>query len=187
MAKESLDLKARKANGKDRSCGKCNHYPCPEAMFKICSEAFIKGYKKGYKQAQKEQKEKINKVLHPVTDACGDNQIYVFMRDVRAGEKQPSIKTIRAIDAEADFDISTLHFTPDHKSDPQQLQIAWCYPKDLIKLLGYDKKFKAYEDTALTCGWASYPTKQYRENLMTNTVEREQYETFYDYDKRRVR
>lgn len=54
MAKVSLDQKARKANGKDRSCGKCNHYPCPEPMFKVCSEAFIKGYKKGYKQANVE-------------------------------------------------------------------------------------------------------------------------------------
>lgn len=56
MAKKlSLEMKARKANGKDRACGKCNHYPCPEAMFKVCSEAFIKGYEKGYKQRQKEE------------------------------------------------------------------------------------------------------------------------------------
>ena len=54
MAKVSLDQKARKANGNDRSCGKCNHYPCPDVMSKVCSEAFIKGYKKGYKQASVE-------------------------------------------------------------------------------------------------------------------------------------
>lgn len=54
MTKVSLDQKARTTNGKDRSCGKCNHYPCQEAMFKVCSEAFVKGYKKGYKQARVE-------------------------------------------------------------------------------------------------------------------------------------
>lgn len=54
MAKVSLDQKAHKANGNDRSCGKCNHYPCPDAMFKVCFEAFIKGYKKDYKQASVE-------------------------------------------------------------------------------------------------------------------------------------
>lgn len=56
MAKISLEMKARRANGKDRICGKCNHFPCPEAMKKVCDEAFIRGYKKGYKQANGEQK-----------------------------------------------------------------------------------------------------------------------------------
>lgn len=56
MAKVSLDKKARKANARDRSCAKCNHHPCPEAMLMICSEAFMKGFKKGYKQANVENK-----------------------------------------------------------------------------------------------------------------------------------
>lgn len=183
--KLSLEDKARKANGLDRSCKGCNHFPCPQSLATLCRDAFVQGYKKGYQQAMKERKERIDKVLHPVTDACGDNQIYVFMRDVRAGERQPEINLIRMLDVDDDFDISTLHFTPDHKGDPQQLQIAWCYPKDLIELLGYDKKFDKFERVALHNGWDSYPEKQYRENLMKNTVEREQHETLYDYKKRK--
>lgn len=184
MAKLSLEMKARRANGKDRTCGKCNHFPCPEAMKKVCDEAFIRGYKRGYKQANEEQQERIDKVLHPVTDACGDNQIYVFMREVRAGRNQPIIDCIRMLDVEDDFDISTLDFQPKHKGDPKELQIAWCYPKDLVELLGYDKKYSQFERIALRKRWASYPEEKYRENLTKNVVEREQYERLYDYDKR---
>lgn len=186
MRKISLEMKARQANGKDRTCGKCNHFPCPNAMKKVCDDAFIRGYKKGFKKANEEQQERIDKILHPVTDACGDNEIYVFMRDVRSGRNQPFIGDVRVLDVESDFDISTLDFQPEHKGDPKRLQIAWCYPKDLIELLGYDKKFSQFERIALNERWASYPEKQYRENLTANVVEREQYEKLYDYDKRRV-
>jgi len=54
--KLSLNEKARKANGLDRSCKYCNHAPCPQAMAYVCRDAFVKGYKKGYEQAKKEQK-----------------------------------------------------------------------------------------------------------------------------------
>lgn len=54
--KPSLTEKALKANGLDRSCDGCNHFPCPYAMSCLCREAFVKGYKKGYKQARKEAK-----------------------------------------------------------------------------------------------------------------------------------
>ena len=43
--KMSLNDKALEANGKDRSCKNCNHRPCPEALAKVCHDAFIKGYK----------------------------------------------------------------------------------------------------------------------------------------------
>lgn len=54
--KISLNDKALDANGKDRSCKNCNHRPCPEALAKVCHDAFVKGYKRGYKQASDEQK-----------------------------------------------------------------------------------------------------------------------------------
>ena len=57
--KISLNDKALDANGKDRSCKNCNHRPCPEALAKVCHDAFVKGYKRGYKQASDEQKERI--------------------------------------------------------------------------------------------------------------------------------
>ena len=183
--KISLNDKAFDANGKDRSCKNCNHRPCPEALAKVCHDAFVKGYKRGYKQASDEQKERIDKVLHPVTDPCGSDLIYVFMRDVRAGNKQPFIKgAIRAVDAYDDFDISSLSFKPDIKGDPQQLQIAWCYQKDLVELLGYDKKFDNFERIALDEGWASYPESKYQKNLKEHQAEREQYEKLYNYKEK---
>ena len=60
--KISLNDKALDANGKDRSCKNCNHRPCPEALAKVCHDAFVKGYKRGYKQASDEQKERIDKI-----------------------------------------------------------------------------------------------------------------------------
>ena len=107
------------------------------------------------------------------------------MRDVRAGNKQPFIKgAIRAVDAYDDFDISSLSFKPDIKGDPQQLQIAWCYQKDLVELLGYDKKFDNFECIALDEGWASYPESKYRKNLRKYQAEREQYEKLYNYKEK---
>ncbi len=63
--KMSLNDKALEANGKDRSCKNCNHRPCPEALAKVCHDAFIKGYERGYQQASNEQKSVLIR-LHPV-------------------------------------------------------------------------------------------------------------------------
>lgn len=182
--KMSLNDKALDANGKDRSCKNCNHRPCPEALAKVCRDAFIKGYKRGYQQASDEQKERIDKVLHPVTDPCGSDLIYVFMRDVRAGNKQPFIKgAIRAVNVCDDFNIGSISFKPV-KGNPQQLQIAWCYQKDLVELLGYDKKFDEYERIALDEGWASYSEPRYRKNLKEHQTERERNEKLYNYKEK---
>lgn len=185
IKKKSLNDKALDANGKDRSCKNCNHRPCPEALAKVCHDAFIKGYKRGYQQASNEQKERIDKVLHPVTDPCGSDLIYVFMRDVRAGNKQPFIKgPIRAVNVCDDFNIGSISFKPDIKGNPQRLQIAWCYLKDLVELLGYDKKFDEYERIALDEGWASYSEPRYRKNLKEYQTERERNEKLYNYKKK---
>lgn len=185
IKKKSLNDKALDANGKDRSCKNCNHRPCPEALAKVCHDAFIKGYKRGYQQASNEQKERIDKVLHPVTDPCGSDLIYVFMRDVRAGNKQPFIKgPIRAVNVCDDFNIGSISFKPDIKGNPQRLQIAWCYQKDLVELLGYDKKFDEYERIALDEGWASYSEPRYRKNLKEYQTERERNEKLYNYKKK---
>ena len=64
------------ANGKDRMCGKCNHYPCPDALFKVCSEAFVRGFKKGYRQIRKEQEQKISSILH---DASGNAKLSITL------------------------------------------------------------------------------------------------------------
>jgi len=53
----SLEEKARRANGFSRSCSKCNHAPCSEVFSRLCSEAFIEGFKKGYKTHRKETSE----------------------------------------------------------------------------------------------------------------------------------
>ena len=107
------------------------------------------------------------------------------MRDVRAGNKQPFIKgAMRAVDVCDDFDISSLSFKPDTEGDPQQLQIAWCYQKDLVELLGYDKKFSKFERIALDEGWASYPESKYRKNLRKHQAEREQYKKLYNYKEK---
>lgn len=178
----SLEQKAKMANGKDRMCGKCNHYPCPDALFKVCSEAFIRGYKNGYKQNQKEQKERIDKILNPVTEPCGSNAIFVFFRDVRSGELQPYIEDIRMPDAKRYQDIGSIRFSPE-KDEPQKLQIAWCYPKDLVELLGYDKKYADFERIALIEGAFSYPREEYEKNLQKYSAVRCKYEKHYYYRK----
>lgn len=135
MAKRlSLDDKAKMANDNERHCRQCNHRVCPDGLLKVCSEAFIRGYKKGYKQNQKEQKERIDKILHPVTEPCGSNAIFVFFRDVRSGELQPYIEDMRMPNARRYQDIGSIKFSPE-KDEPQKLQIAWCYPKDLLSSL----------------------------------------------------
>ena len=178
----SLEDKARIANSNDRHCTKCNHRVCPDSLLKLCSEAFIRGYKKGYKQNQKEQKERIDKILHPVTEPCGSNAIFVFFRDVRSGELQPYIEEMRMPDAKRYQDIGSISFFPE-KDEPQKLQIAWCYPKDLIELLGYDKKYADFERIALSEGAFSYPREEYERNLQKYSALRYEYKKYYHYKK----
>ena len=178
----SLEDKARIANGKERHCTKCNHRICPDGLLKLCSEAFIRGYKKGYKQNQKEQKERIDKILHPVTEPCGSNAIFVFFRDVRSSELQPYIEDMRMPDAKRYQDIGSIKFSPE-KDEPQKLQIAWCYPKDLIELLGYDKKYADFERIALSEGAFSYPREEYERNLQKYSALRYEYKKHYHYRK----
>ena len=178
----SLEDKARIANSNDRHCTKCNHRVCPDSLLKLCSEAFIRGYKKGYKQNQKEQKERIDKILHPVTEPCGSNAIFVFFRDVRSGELQPYIEDMRMPDAKRYQDIGSISFFPE-KDEPQKLQIAWCYPKDLIELLGYDKKYADFERIALSEGAFSYPREEYERNLQKYSALRYEYKKYYHYKK----
>ena len=178
----SLEDKARIANSNERHCTKCNHRVCPDSLLKLCSEAFIRGYKKGYKQNQKEQKERIDKILHPVTEPCGSNAIFVFVRDVRSGELQPYIEDMRMPDAKRYQDIGSIRFSPE-KDEPQKLQIAWCYPKDLIELLGYDKKYADFERIALSEGAFSYPREEYERNLQKYSALRYEYKKYYHYKK----
>ena len=178
----SLEDKARIANSNERHCTKCNHRVCPDSLLKLCSEAFIRGYKKGYKQNQKEQKERIDKILHPVTEPCGSNAIFVFFRDVRSGELQPYIEDMRMPDAKCYQDIGSIRFSPE-KDEPQKLQIAWCYPKDLVELLGYDKKYADFERIALSEGAFSYPREEYERNLQKYSALRYEYKKYYHYKK----
>lgn len=178
----SLEDKAKIANGNERHCRQCNHHVCPDGLLKVCSEAFIRGYKKGYKQNQKEQKERIDKILHPVTEPCGSNAIFVFFRDVRSGELQPYIEDMRMPDARRYQDIGSIRFPPE-KDEPQKLQIAWCYPKDLVELLGYDKKYADFERIALSEGAFSYPRKEYEKNLQKYSAVRHKYKKYYHYRK----
>ena len=178
----SLEDKARIANSNERHCKKCNHRVCPDSLLKLCSEAFIRGYKKGYNQNQKEQKERIDKILHPVTEPCGSNAIFVFFRDVRSGELQPYIEDMRMPDAKRYQDIGSIRFSPE-KDEPQKLQIAWCYPKDLIELLGYDKKYADFERIALSEGAFSYPREEYERNLQKYSALRYEYKKYYHYKK----
>ena len=178
----SLEDKAKIANGNERHCRQCNHHVCPDGFLKVCSEAFIRGYKKGYKQNQKEQKERIDKILHPVTEPCGSNAIFVFFRDVRSGELQPYIEDMRMPDAKCYQDIGSIRFSPE-KDEPQKLQIAWCYPKDLVELLGYDKKYADFERIALSEGAFSYPREEYERNLQKYSALRYEYKKYYHYKK----
>lgn len=72
----SLEQKAKMANEKDRMCGKCNHYPCPDALFNLCSEAFVRGFKKGYRQVRNEQEQKNSSILH---DAIGNAKLSITL------------------------------------------------------------------------------------------------------------
>lgn len=175
---------ALKANGKSRACGKCplGIANCNETIAQVCRDAFVEGYKKGYKQSKEDEKERISSILHPVDEPCGKNEIFVFFRDVRRGENQPEIERMRFVDVKSYYDISSVRFSSDDDS-PQRLQIAWCYPKDLIKLLGYDKRFKEFEEIAKREGLFSYPLSEYMANLEKYKSQRAFYEKFYNYRK----
>lgn len=177
-----IQEKALKANGKSRACGKCplGIANCSETIAKVCSNAFVEGYTKGYKQNKEDEKERISSILHPVNEPCGKNEIFVFFRDVRRGKNQPDIELMRFTNAESYFDISSVRF-PSGENQPQKLQIAWCYPKDLIKLLGYDKRFKDFEEIAKRGCLFSYPHSEYTANLEKYKSQRAFYEKLYNY------
>lgn len=160
----SLEQKAKMANGKDRMCGKCNHYPCPEAMFKVCSEAFVRGFKKGYGQNKKEQEQKVSLILHDASEnVCGKN-LYIFFRDVRGDEDAAFVERTKFVKPKGQC-IGTIKWKPKKKGDPCQLPIAWISEDALLNLLGYNKRFKELEAISLSVGWAAYPRKEYEENL----------------------
>ena len=85
-------------------------------------------------------------------------------------------------DAKCYQDIGSIKFSPE-KDEPQKLQIAWCYPKDLVKLLGYDKKYADFERIALSEGAFSYPREEYEENLQKYSAVRYEYKKYYHYRK----
>lgn len=89
---------------------------------------------------------------------------------------------MRFVDVKSYYDISSVRFSSADDS-PQRLQIAWCYPKDLIKLLGYDKRFKEFEEIAKREGLFSYPLSEYMANLEKYKSQRAFYEKFYNYRK----
>ena len=52
-AKKSVKQMAKEANGRSMACKDCVLFMnCNMATQKICSDAFIEGYKKGYKQGK---------------------------------------------------------------------------------------------------------------------------------------
>ena len=85
-------------------------------------------------------------------------------------------------DAKRYQDIGSIKFSPE-KDEPQKLQIAWCYPKDLVELLGYDKKYADFERIALIEGAFSYPREEYEKNLQKYSDVRCKYEKHYYYRK----
>lgn len=179
-----IQEKALKANGKSHACGKCplGFANCTETISIVCRNAFVEGYTKGYKQSKEARKNGISSILHPVNEPCGKNEIFVFFRDVRRGKNQPDIELMRFTNAESYFDISSVRF-PSGENQPQKLQIAWCYPKDLIKLLGYDKRFKEFEEIAKREGLFSYPLSEYMANLEKYKSLRTFFEKLYNYKK----
>lgn len=183
-----IQEKALKANGKSSACGKCplGIANCSENIAKVCRNAFVEGYTKGYKQNKEDEKERISSILHPVNEPCGKNEIFVFFRDVRRGKNQPDIELMRFTNAESYFDISSVRFSSG-ENQPQKLQIAWCYPKDLIKLLGYDKRFKEFEEIAKRGCLFSYPHYEYTANLEKYKSQRAFYEKLYNYRENKKR
>ena len=51
--KKSVEQMAKEANGRSRACVNCSLFMnCNMIIQKICSDAFIEGYKKGYEQGR---------------------------------------------------------------------------------------------------------------------------------------
>lgn len=52
-AKKSVEQMAKEANGRSRACVNCSLFMnCNMITQKICSDAFIEGYKKGYEKGR---------------------------------------------------------------------------------------------------------------------------------------
>ena len=53
-AKKSVEQMSKEANGSRRACNICSLFiKCNTATQKICSDAFIEGFKKGYEKGRK--------------------------------------------------------------------------------------------------------------------------------------
>ena len=53
-AKKSIEQMAKEANGRSRACKDCSlSTNCNMITQKICSDAFIEGFKKGYEKGRK--------------------------------------------------------------------------------------------------------------------------------------
>ena len=53
-AKKSVEQMAKEANGRSRACVNCRLFMnCNLITQKICSDAFIEGFKKGYEKGRK--------------------------------------------------------------------------------------------------------------------------------------
>ena len=161
----NLELKAKIANGKDRMCWKCNHFPCPDAMFNVCSEAFERGFKKGYNKSKEEQKQKISSMLHDASENIKDKNLFIFFRDVRGDEDAAFIERTRFVKPAKEQSIGTVKWEPKEKNTPQQLPIAWINEDDLLNLLGYKRRFKELEAISLNEGCFAYPREEYQANL----------------------
>lgn len=161
-----LQEKALKANGLSRACEKCKlgRGRCTMEIAEVCRDAFVEGYKKGYTKRGKEQKEEIDAILHPANVDVTGEPLYIFFRDVRGREKDAIVEFSKFIKPKG-IRIGEVHFKPSEEGAPQQLPIAWVKVKDLLKLLGYNKKFKELERISLELGWCAYPRKKYYENL----------------------
>ena len=58
MAKETIEVRARKQSGMERACAKCNYRTANGACMHldVCHAAFVRGYIKGYKYGKQESK-----------------------------------------------------------------------------------------------------------------------------------
>lgn len=161
----NLQQKALKANGKSRACGKCKlRSICNLEISEWCRDVFVEGFKKGFNKCKKEQDELIGSILHAADEPVGNNDVYIFFRDVRGKESNAFPLRTRILDRR-DVCIGSVHFKPEIKGDPQQLPIAWCNEKDLLNLLGYNKRFKELENISLYEGSFAYPREEYLANL----------------------
>lgn len=54
----SLNQTARIIDGRSHRCENCPLHPCSEIQFKVCSNAFIEGFRKGVRWEKEQRKRK---------------------------------------------------------------------------------------------------------------------------------